>query len=153
MRFTIVLLSLVLFACNSEEKVEPPSKVSDKFKSDYPNASNSSWEKEGDNYEVDFSDGEDKRSATYSNDGSMLEKELVIKAEDLPETAGAFIMDRYGDVVIKEIEFVERGENKYFEVEFDNEGEVVEIYFDRQGIPVDPNLEKLEEKTSAILGQ
>ena len=153
MRITIIILSIFLIACNTEEKVDPPTKVSDKFKSDYPNATNTEWEKEDENYEVDFSDGDEKRSATYSNDGDMLEKELVIRAEDLPETAGAFIMNQYGDVVIKEIEFVERGENKYFEVEFENEGEVVELYFDRQGIPVDPDLEKLDAKTSAIFGQ
>ncbi len=134
----LISASLLLVSC-AEETVKPSAELLEKFKTDYPLAIEAEWEMEGNEYEVEFTDGDVQRSVIYTSQGVIVATEHTITTEDLPEVAASFIQGKYGDVVISEVEFVQRGESRYFEVEFLQGEEKVELYFNREGIKVTPD--------------
>jgi len=76
----IVLIGMfALFAtgaCNkSMQYSQVPEDVIISFNQRYPDATDTKWKEDGGLYEVRFKDGDTKKEATYSADGSLLDIE------------------------------------------------------------------------------
>ena len=81
----LILFNIGLWsACNSQDSA--PASAVNAFKAKYPNVQNPKWEKESaDEWEAEFKADGREMSAVFKSDGTWLESETEIKAEDLPK--------------------------------------------------------------------
>ena len=78
------LISSLSQAQNLKEK-EVPVIVLQAFQKDYPGTKAEKWEKEGENYEVEFNLNKSETSVVYTAAGAFIEKEVEIKPSELPK--------------------------------------------------------------------
>jgi len=71
------------------------------FEKQYPNTP-ASWEKENDNYEVNFKQNGKSSSAIIKTDGTIIETETDISINELPQGVESYIKDHYKAGKIKE---------------------------------------------------
>ncbi len=81
-----------------------PLPVENNFQQLYPSADKVKWEKEGENYEVNFKVNKKKISITFDSLGKLIEKEEDIEISQLPAKASEYINKNYPKSKIKEIE-------------------------------------------------
>jgi hypothetical protein len=81
-----------------------PWLVENTFQQLYPSADKVKWEKEGENYEVNFKVNKKKVSITLDSLGKLIEKEEDIEISQLPAKAGDYINKNYPKSKIKEVE-------------------------------------------------
>jgi len=142
---TIVLAVFVSFAGADEEKVpldKVPAKVLDAVKTKFPRAELVKASKEKENnetiYEVAIKNEGQNIDVSLKEDGTIIEVEKEIKAEDLPKVVADALKEKYGKVAYKKAEEVikkdkleyyevlfETAENKRFEVEVSPEGKIM----------------------------
>ncbi len=100
-----VLLALVLFtatAAKTDEK-NVPAKVVSALTSKYPKAHHVKWDKEkGNKYEANFRDADRKHSILFEADGTIVETEVSIPVEELPETVRQYVAKNYRNQNITE---------------------------------------------------
>lgn len=93
-----VVLTSVVFA--QESKV--PAAVKDAFRKQYPQAVKVEWEAEKGNYEAEFVSNGIRQSVLMDAAGKVLETEVEIKPEQLPEAAQTYLAQNYTGQKIKE---------------------------------------------------
>ena len=79
-----------------------PAAIKLSFEKHFPNAKEVEWEKEGANYEAEFKWKEAGHSMVMDTQGNLLETELEIKVDELPEAARKYIAEKYPNQKIKE---------------------------------------------------
>ena len=141
----LVLVAFVPFAGADEEKVpldKVPAKVLDAVKTKFPRAELVKASKEKENnetiYEVAIKNEGQNIDVSLKEDGTIIEVEKEIKAEDLPKVVADALKEKYGKVTYKKAEEVikkdkleyyevlfETAENKKFEVEVSPEGKIM----------------------------
>lgn len=89
-----VLAASCSFAQKNQEKNVPPV-VKAAFEQQFKNAKDVEWEKEGNNYEVEFEIGETEQSALYDGTGNLIETEVEIKVSDLPSGVAEYVKAKY----------------------------------------------------------
>ena len=98
--FTVVL---IVFSANSfAQKKEIPEAVKTKFAQLYPNAQKADWEKEGDNYEVEFKQGKEEIVVLLNPGVNVLETETQINLSALPKAISEYTIKNYPGRKIKE---------------------------------------------------
>lgn len=137
----ILVTAIILSSCGTEPALEVPEAAKSAFANQYPGATALEWEKEGNNYEVEFKDNEENKSLLYTADGELVLIKTEIPMDALPSAAVDFIASEFPNAEFGEAEKVERGNNRYFEVELYEGEKEIELYFDRQGIRVNPEIE------------
>jgi hypothetical protein len=101
----IVLVALFVSTVAYSQKVKEknvPDAVKIAFKAAYPNADDVEWEKEDENYEVEFELNDVDYSVLYTADGTLLETEMEIETEQLPQNVIEYMKANYADKKIKE---------------------------------------------------
>lgn len=96
-----LLLTLGVQAQDLKEK-GIPSVVKEAFHHNYPTATDSEWEKEGNNYEVEFKNSGTEMSAAYSADGKLISSETEISPSQLPEAARNYMSEHFPGQKISE---------------------------------------------------
>ena len=84
---TGLLLCLRISYAQNLKETKVPTIVLDAFKKEHPEIKNGKWEKEGDNYEVEFKLNKIENSIVYNANGNWIEKEVEIKPTELPKNA------------------------------------------------------------------
>ncbi|MCU0359499.1 MAG: hypothetical protein MUF75_02090 [Bacteroidia bacterium] len=85
------IFSNCFFLAQTIKEKEVPTSVLQAFRKDFPDVKAKSWEKEGDAYEAEFKINKTESSAVYNASGVFLEKEIEIKASELPK----FVLDYF----------------------------------------------------------
>lgn len=96
-----LLFSLAVSAQKFKES-EVPAVVKDSFKKNYSATKEVKWEKEGANFEAEFEMGEIEQSVVYDASGNLVETEIEIKIEELPDAVRDYVSRNYKDSKIKE---------------------------------------------------
>jgi Putative beta-lactamase-inhibitor-like, PepSY-like len=85
-------LMLIAFGLSSSlshaqklKEADVPATVLQAFQKEYPGTKAEKWEKEGVNYEVEFDLNKTETSVVYTATGAFVEKEVEIKASELPK--------------------------------------------------------------------
>jgi len=81
----------------TKEMPKVPQAAKDAFAKAYPEAKAVNWDQEGNNYEVEFKDGEMKMGAEYDADGKLLETEKPIAEKELPAGVMDYVFKTYKD--------------------------------------------------------
>jgi len=95
------MITSLTYAQKMKEK-EVPTSVKIAFQKQYPNAKETKWKKENDNFEAEFEIKEIEYSVLIDTKGNILETELEIKADELPANAKDYISKNYKEQKIKE---------------------------------------------------
>jgi predicted flavoprotein YhiN len=128
----IPFLSSNVFAQKSQ-KMDIPEPVLSSFQKQYSDVPESKWEKEGENFEVEFTHKGKEESVVYDASGKWLEKEEEIKIEELPKASVDYVGKTYKGQKIKEASRITKADGSIFyeaeikgrELIFDSEGKYV----------------------------
>lgn len=109
-----------------------PTAAKDAFAKAHPNVTGK-WEKEGGNYEVNFTNGGKTMSCVVTSKGSILETETDMAVSELPAPVTAYIAQHYKGVKVKEAATIVKADGttvyeaeiKGKDVMFDANGKVV----------------------------
>lgn len=137
------LLGLVTFAACSDDDNDVkdstvPAAVSASFKTQFPNAVNPQWEKNGQYYVADFTLTQVEKDAWFTDNGT-----LVMTVSDygknlfyLPGTVeGAFAQDDYGTCTVDDVKYYERtSASSFYLIEVEKEGmQDTDVFYDTDG--------------------
>ncbi|MBS1751961.1 MAG: PepSY-like domain-containing protein [Bacteroidetes bacterium] len=125
------VLSIGLFAQENHNKmITPPDKVKAAFAEMFAGTSKVKWEKEGNNYEVNFVQHKKEMSAVYDNNGIWKETEEKIAVAALPPAAVSYIKTHYNGAKIKEAAKITRSGGM---VNYEAEVNKMDVILDTQG--------------------
>ncbi len=154
----VIALTLLLFvfsACESEEgeekstkseAVEVPAVVSNAFSTRFASAEVINWEKEDDNFEVNFKMDGVASSAEIDASGNILVVESEVELTALPEAVTAYLSANYSGITPSGAEkAVETNGNTLFEVQLNTEAGAVELIFDGDGNFVEQKVGEADE--------
>jgi uncharacterized membrane protein YkoI len=144
----IILSLMILFAgCGQKQKDDGiPKNVKEKFSADYPNVTDAEWETEGEYFEAEAMVDGKMTSIIYDAEGNVIETEVEIAIEDLPEAAMTYLQHNFPGTKIMELEkgnHFEKGD--FYEVEILQGNMELEIYFDKDGNFIETIKEEPEE--------
>ncbi len=102
-------LALSIAACSSAQKTEKKGKeseipvtVQDAFKKQFPTITDVDWEKEGENYEGEFENGEVETSVVINTSGVILETETEMEPSTLPKAILDYLDSNYKGQKVRE---------------------------------------------------
>lgn len=123
------ILGAMTAGAQSLKESEVPSAVKTAFHKQYPGVA-SKWEKEKDNYEVNFKEDGKTKSVVITKVGKIIETETDIAISELPQIVHSYIAQHYKGAKVKEAAKVinEKGELNY-EAEVNGK----DIMFDANG--------------------
>lgn len=130
---TAVLFTTILFFACETSVEEVPDNILNAFNNEYPNAMEVEWEKEGDEYEVEFEIDEVEREITYDMQANIVETGIDVSEDELPANTLTYISENYAGYEIDDADEVENGDMSYFEVEIENDQQEIELLFNLQG--------------------
>lgn len=107
-----------LTACAQKlQEANVPVAAKSAFQKQYPNIKGG-WEKEKENYEVNFQKDGKVMSSVIDKNGTILETETDIKVSALPSSVQTYVKDHYNGAKIKEAaEIVRANGEKNYEAE------------------------------------
>lgn len=99
----IVIAAGLIFSCNAQklDASKVPSAVKSSFEKQYPGTTGK-WEKENNDYEVNFEKDGHEMSTVIDASGVIKETETEIKVAELPETVLSYVKENYKGKTIKE---------------------------------------------------
>jgi len=130
---TAVLFTTILFFACETSVEEVPDNILNAFNSEYPNAMEVEWEKEGQGYEVEFEENEVEMEITYDMQGNIIESELDVSEDELPAATTKYIEANYPGYEIDDADEIEIDNQEYIEVELENGQQEIEVLFNMQG--------------------
>lgn len=100
----LMLLGGVLVNAQAQKlkSSDVPSSITQSFHKAYPSVKDVDWGKEGDKYEAEFDNNKTDMSVTYDNKGNLLETEMEISVQVLPQSIKDYVMKNYPSEKIKE---------------------------------------------------
>ncbi len=135
---TITIFAVVLFATSfavaQDLRVnEVPTAVQNAFSSENSNVTGVEWEKEMDNYKVEFYVKGQEHEIWYSPQGKVLKKEQELMASDLPAAVASAISSKYSGYRVDDVEMNWMAGNTTYEVELEKGREELKVVFDANG--------------------
>lgn len=124
-----LMISLMSFAQKTKEQ-NVPQNITGTFHKKYPKAENVVWNKEGKNFEASFKVNAVDNSILLNADGKIIETEVAIKTNELPEKAIQYLKNNFKNKKIKEAaKIVTENGNVTYEAEIGNN----DLLFDHDG--------------------
>ncbi len=136
MKSLIISLFAIListFAMAQEQELSQkdiPGIVKSTFLIKFPDATNPKWGKENDNYEVTFTYDKEVQSAILDSSGNLIQTEVKITKEQLPNSILPYVKVNYRRKKIREVAKITDVNGKvFFEVEIYKK----DLIFDHKG--------------------
>lgn len=143
--FTILVIGLATSFASAQTIKEAalPTAVKDAFTKQHPNTKVDSWEKEGNNYEVEFHLDKIENSIVYSSAGTLIQLETEIAVVELPKAITDYIAKNIPDKKVKEAaRIIDPTGNISYEAEVDG----IDFIFDANGTIIKKEVEKENDK-------
>lgn len=123
------MLSFVSFAQKTKEQ-NVPQAIKNALIERFPNAKNVKWDKEENNFEASFKNNNIDNSILFNANGKVIETEIAINVNQLPEKALQYLNDNFKNKKIKETAKIinEKGDTIY---EAEIKGN--DLFFDENG--------------------
>lgn len=132
----LLLLTGMLFAC--DEDVQPdkvPVAVRQALLDTFPTSSYIEWEKNGKDYEADFTQDAHEYAALFNPTGNLLQHKHTIPAADLPDAVTASIQRRFTGYTLDELEKVLKNGGTYYQVEVETSTKEERLVLSPDGQP------------------
>jgi hypothetical protein len=95
------MITSLTFAQKLQEK-DVPASVKTAFQKNFPQAKVEKWEKEDDHFEVEFELNASEQSVLFDAQGNLLETEVEITIDQLPNNISDYIKANYKGHSVKE---------------------------------------------------
>lgn len=163
-KFAISALIVLLIACNDSTQnsasnnevqneaksdgkatIDVPAAVKSDFEQKYPAANDVEWEKDGDEYKVDFRINGEKNTLKYGEDNNLKQSEIRIDKSALPAAVVKAVESQYSGYTIEKADEINKvGKGKQYEVEVKKGDKVLDVHFTPNGeiIKKDPEKKK-----------
>lgn len=132
----ILVMGILLAAGIASAQITVPDKVQNTFDTKYPTAQHVTWGKESAReFEAEFSMNGMVMSANFAADGTWLETETVLKADQLPLPVFSSLKKEYDEYEIQKVERLEKPNTAaLFEIKLEVEEQDVEVTLDENGV-------------------
>lgn len=129
-----LLMGYSLVSCSQDISArDVPSVVSNAFDAAYPDARDIEWEKEGDQFEVEFEVKDVDQVALLDNSGNLVMYKKDIRVSELPAAVTDAIKQNYDNKQIDDADLVEKDGTTYYQVELEGGIRDEEIVFSEDG--------------------
>ena len=126
----LLLSSVMLNSCTAKwDESQLPAAVKDSFARSYPGVS-AKWQKDGSQFEAEFSMNGKEFTAVYGAGGSLEETEIEIGLGELPDSARNYLQAHFKPADIKEVEKLIMPNGEF---SFEAEAGGQELVFDSTG--------------------
>jgi hypothetical protein len=98
----VVVLQALTASAQKNGTAEVPQPVLQAFKKMYPLVKNAKWEKEKSGYEACFKQDSKEQSVVFNANGQVLETEVEITYEELPQNMRTYLEQHYKRLQVKE---------------------------------------------------
>ncbi|MCW3075757.1 MAG: hypothetical protein JWO32_366 [Bacteroidetes bacterium] len=147
MKNTLIILALAFGAGSASaqkiKEAEVPAAIKASQEKHFPGAKVTEWEKEGANYESEFTVKKVETSASYDASGTLMETEVEIKASELPKAVTDYISKNMAGKKVKEASKITDTAGK---VSYEAEIDKVDYLFDSKGTLLKKEEQKGEDK-------
>lgn len=113
----------------NKKHAKAPAAVTAAFAKDFPGATGK-WDKEGNDYEVNFKNNGNTMSALYDANGNKTETEMDIKVSALPASVTAYLNQHYKGAKVKEAAVITKANG---EVNYEAEVKGMDVIFTKDG--------------------
>lgn len=128
----IVFSTVLVGACC--QKTNAPDVVKTAFAEKFSNAQNVKWDKENETeWEAEFKMENVEYSANFSKTGEWMETEYEVEKSALPPAILSLLENEYKEYEIKNIEYSEKPEGAFYELELEKGEETIDLVFDNTG--------------------
>lgn len=130
----IALFNVIGFAQKIEQG-NVPSAIVNTFQKDHPRATDIEWERDRENYKVDFEIGDSKQDhvAWYSKDGDLIKHKMEITYNQLPVKVAAKLESDFTDFKTDDIYKIDEGGKTKYKIELKKGKEEQKVIFDENG--------------------
>lgn len=132
---SLKILAIVLFTTGFAKaqdlnSADVPGNLKDTFNKEYPKATDVEWEKEMDNYKVEFDLNRRDHEVWYNASGSMIKKEQEMVETELPQSIRAAIQSKYAGYRVDDVEMVWKNKINTYDVELEKGQDEKHVIFD-----------------------
>ncbi|WP_298247890.1 PepSY-like domain-containing protein [uncultured Christiangramia sp.] len=129
----LVAGSLISCDADDNQNVETPSVVLNTFQSKFPDAQDIEWEKDQENFEVEFEIDQIEHTALINREGNLLKRKNEIEISDLPEVVLQNLQANYEVDKIDDIETLYLEQSIFYQIEIENTFSSKKIIFNQGG--------------------
>jgi biopolymer transport protein ExbD len=115
----MVILSILIFVSCQQSSVDIPEPITKSVKDLYPNAQEINWSVKDGEYESQFKVDEKEIKLLLDEKGKVLESEIEIDVEELPQAVKQVLEERFDDLEVDEVVRIEKEDIINYEVEFE----------------------------------
>lgn len=132
---TLKILAISLFATSVAmaqdlNSSDVPGNLKNAVNKDYSEATDVEWEKELDNYKVEFDLKRQDHEVWYNTSGKVLKKEIEITEAELPQAIRDAITAKYAGHRVDDVEMIWQNNITTYEVELEKGQEEKHVTFD-----------------------
>jgi hypothetical protein len=125
----ILALLFMFSSAIAQKTITVPKEAQAAFKKDYPHMKGK-WEKEQQDFEVNFTQNGKKMSAVYDATGNKLESEVGINISGLPASVTDYIHKKYPKAKITEAAIITKANG---EINYEAQVSGMDMIFDKDG--------------------
>ncbi|RFN59064.1 PepSY-like domain-containing protein [Marixanthomonas ophiurae] len=134
LKFLLVALFVTTVATAQDLKqTDVPNSVLSNFQKENPNATDVEWEKEMDNYKVEFDQDSQEYEIWYSTSGTMVKMEQDITENMLPKAITSVISSKYSGYKVDDCEKITKDNKTTYKVELENGTDEMDVVFNETG--------------------
>lgn len=115
----LTMLATATISAQDLKMTDVPTNLQTAFTKAYSNATDVEWEKEMNNYKVEFEIDRMDYEVWYTSDGNSVKTEMDIAVSAVPTTISNAIKKKYPDYKIDNVEMKEEGNKKIYKVEIE----------------------------------
>lgn len=131
--FILLLFVTSITVAQDLKPAEVPEAVQNAFTSENTKATDIEWERDMDNYKVEFDMGRMEHEIWYTAAGAIIKRENDIPKSDLPQAIRDVIESKYPGYRLDDIEMTWQDNATTYKVELEKGKEEWEVVFDADG--------------------
>lgn len=128
--FAIALCATSVTMAQDLNLSDVPDNMKDAFNKAYNKATDVEWEKEMDNYKVEFDLDNRDHEVWYSASGTVLNKEQEITEAELPQAVRDALKSKYAGYRVDDVEMIWQNNATTYEVELEKGQDEKHVTFD-----------------------
>lgn len=132
---TSLLFLFASFAMHAQDlkKEEVPANLISSFEKEFTNVSDVEWEKDMDNYKVEFDLDRQEQEVWYTPNGKEVKREVEIMSSQLPNSILSTLKNKFASFEIEDIEMTTINNEVTYEVEVENSNKEMVLTLDKNG--------------------
>jgi hypothetical protein len=130
---TSMLLLVVTSFAQEITEAQVPASVVAAFKKDFPQATETKWEKKDNTHTVKFKVGGVDHKGWLDNNGKLVKHKIDIKESELPAAVAATLKKEYSNFKVSGVYKMQEGNATTYEMDLKNDQEKWEAVFGEDG--------------------